>query len=483
MAWRFNPTRSVARFCLAGALALAAGAVPATAAASGEDSAKPLDTVPTSLRQVAGPNVRLTSSGLYRVDVDRGPDVFTHGPDPAPPSVAQARAADKVPDTTGFEPGSPERPPICAGEHSLQVLYAHPAGSPDRLADYRPQLQAVVRRMNAVLDAESLASGGPNADYRVHCDAAGEIAVDGIVTNGFLFPDVVTAARAAGYGLGPTNYLVFYDGPTGGACGIGSYRRDENLSSDNVANNGGGYGIVYSGCWFGDTPMHETSHSMGAVQYGAPHSTGTGGHCTDDADVMCYSPDGGNLNQFGVTVSCDGAARFDCGFDDYFDSAPEPGEYLDSHWNVGSPLNRFLTFTAADGAQIEPVPTEPVSAPREPADHGTDRLGAGGRKRGATGTPRSWRQFELRVPRHTRVLRARIFAAPDANLGVFVRRTRKPTRNIFRCRRTLHNRRAICRIEDPEPGRWYIGVMTRGGAPGLGYKLRADTKRERKRHR
>jgi alpha-tubulin suppressor-like RCC1 family protein len=36
--------------------------------------------------------------------------------------------------------------------------------------------------------------------------------------------------------------------------------------------------------------------------------------------------------------------HYDCGHDDYFDAAPEPGEYLASHWNVGSTLNRFIAF-------------------------------------------------------------------------------------------------------------------------------------------
>ncbi len=72
----------------------------------------------------------------------------------------------------------------------------------------------------------------------------------------------------------------------------------------------------------------------------------------------------------------------------------------------------------------------------------------------------------------------RIFAAPNAELALFVRHNRKATRGLFECRETLRNRHATCRIEDPEPGRWYAGVLTRGGTPGLGYKLRAKVKRE-----
>jgi hypothetical protein len=32
--------------------------------------------------------------------------------------------------------------------------------------------------------------------------------------------------------------------------------------------------------------MHESAHNQGAVQYGAPNSTGTGGHCYDELDAM-----------------------------------------------------------------------------------------------------------------------------------------------------------------------------------------------------
>ena len=175
-------------------------------------------------------------------------------------------------------------------------------------------------------------------------------------------------------------------------------------------------------------------------------------------------------------TDCPGAVRFDCNHDDYFDSAPEPGEYLEGHWNLGSPLKRFLTFTAG-GPPLAPTAVPDASKP------GSESLGAGGKRRGASGIAGDWRQFELRSPKNARMLRVRIFAAPNAELALFVRQGRKPTQNLFKCRQTLDSRHATCRIEDPDPGRWWAGVVTRGGTPGLGYKIRAKTKRERSERR
>ena len=62
---------------------------------------------------------------------------------------------------------------------------------------------------------------------------------------------------------------------------------------------------------------------------------------------MCYSPDGGDRNQGGNVLDCAGRLHLDCGHDDYFDTAPEAGEYLASRWNIGSRVNRFLSFGGA----------------------------------------------------------------------------------------------------------------------------------------
>jgi hypothetical protein len=419
-----------------------------------------------AVRKVAGPTAQQLPDGLYRVSPSVGAPLLTHGPDV---EQVDTRDAELAADGTGFNDGAIERPPVCATDYYQQVLYARVAGSPDRSADAAVEIRHIVGRMDAVLDSESLASGGPDADYKMLCDATGQVQVDSIVTAGTSFSQVVAAARAAGYNTNRADYIVFVDNDAGGACGIASYDSDESLSVDNRSNIGGGYGIIYQPCWSGETPMHESGHLMGGVQYNAPNSTGSGGHCYEEADVMCYSPDGGDINQGGPTLRCPGTPRFDCNFDDYFDSAPEPGEYLDSHWNLGSPLNRMIDFTGSPGA---PTP-ETVPTASEPQ---TLRA-KGGRDHATTGLPGDWRQYRLRVLRHTDMLRVRVFAAPGADVALFLRRGQTATKEVFKCRATSTGRHMTCRIDAPDAGTWYAGVLTRGGEPGLGFELSARTRR------
>ena len=44
---------------------------------------------------------------------------------------------------------------------------------------------------------------------------------------------------------------------------------------------------------------------------------------------------------------CTDYLHYDCGWDTYFDSNPEPGEWLASHWNIGSGVNHFVGFGVA----------------------------------------------------------------------------------------------------------------------------------------
>ncbi|MDQ2676270.1 MAG: hypothetical protein M3Y34_05625, partial [Actinomycetota bacterium] len=253
-----------------------------------------------------------------------------------------------------FLPGGPERAPICASDHAMQVLYARPPGAADAFAASVPAIRSTVRRSNQVLNDEAIASGGGGGDYKVVCNGGGDVDVGQFTTTGTTFSQVVSSAKAAGFTSAARNYVVFLDASAGGVCGVGSLFLADSPGLSNPHNTSGGYAVIYKGCWNGTTFMHEVGHNRGAVQPPAPHSTGSGAHCNDGSDVMCYAPDGGDRNQ-SMTYPCRSVTLFDCGYDDYFDAAPEPGEYLASHWNLGTRGQNFLRITEA-------------TSPPEPAD-------------------------------------------------------------------------------------------------------------------
>ena len=345
-----SPRRTSALRRLSCAIVLPAALLLAAPAVAHEDDyAAPSEPVSEQTIVAAlGGDAEPISDHLYEVEVPAGPDLLTHGPD-----VQLDAPLERA---TGFSAGDPQRPPVCATDHYQQILYGHLASAPNRLASTKASIQAQMMRTNALLNQDSLESGGPTADYKMLCDADGAIDVQAFAAPGASFADVVAGARLAGFDNPDVDYTIFFDDPTSNACGVGSYYSDERLSEDNRSNTGGGFAVSYSDCWFGNTPMHENGHNQGAVQRGAPYSTGTGGHCWDEEDVMCYSPDGGDLHQQGTIDRCTDRLHFDCGFDTYFDSAPETGEYLATHWNIGSSLNRFVAFDSGNHAAVNTPP-------------------------------------------------------------------------------------------------------------------------------
>ncbi|MGI9021232.1 MAG: PKD domain-containing protein [Solirubrobacterales bacterium] len=331
------------------------------------DPVEPGDEIPSSVERSLGGDVEITQNGLYRVDIGQGPDLLTHGPDTEAQIEAEAAAAGQ---SAQFGAGSPERAVDCtlsreATERFQTVIYARPATSPDRRTESIPTIRTQMRRMNWVLNRDSLASGGPTADYRVGCNfplSDQQIFVGNLTTNGSTYAEIVASAKAAGWIDYRADFTIFFDGedPTGLACGIGNIWNDDSLSANNRNNNPdiagatGDYGVTYRSCWNGNTVMHENGHNSGAVQNTAPHATGQGGwHCWDEQDIMCYSPDGGTNHQEGTETLCSDREYFDCGFDDYFDANPESGEYLATHWNMGSSLNKMIRFGGTGGATPE----------------------------------------------------------------------------------------------------------------------------------
>ena len=396
-------------------------------------------------------------NGVYRVDVPGSDkDVLTHGAD-TPQAVAALGG-------TGFSTNSPKRPPVCATDRFQHFLYARAPGAPDRLSEYRSYLNGVIGRMNAVLNRESLASGGGTADYKVLCDSSGQPRIDRLVS-GADFSTIVGAAKLGGYMDPRADYTIFFDTGDQSRCGVGSFYPDETAGMTNRNATVTGYGVAYRRCWGTSAPMHENAHNQGAVQRGAPHTTGTGDHCWQETDILCYAPDGGSLHQWTVT-SCGDYDHFDCSHDDYFDTATESGEYLASHWNMGSSANPFI----AKGH------TRPVS-------YGTSRLWRGlTLNPDVSAAPGRFHSYRMVIPKGARNLKIRMYrrsCQPSCQfkLDLYLRRGSKPTAGSYTCRRRGDTAGKVCTIRRPKSGVWYAGVRTRSGPAGAPYKISSTWRR------
>ncbi|MFI5026678.1 MAG: hypothetical protein ACHQCI_08020 [Solirubrobacterales bacterium] len=311
------------------------------------------DGVPATVERALGGRVTALDNGLYRVRSGEGFSYTTHGPDFGLDLLSVDSHGG------GIDLTDPQRDVVCATDYYQEVLYGYPTTGTNQLAAKKADIQAMMRVNNAVLNEESQASGGSAADFKVLCEADDSIKVTAFSVNPggdgrASFSEVVNAAIAAGHTDANADYSIFYDGiGPSGVCGTASIWGDESPGAGNLNNNpgtvAGGYAANYAGCWFNRTPMHENGHNQGAVQYNAPDSTGSGWHCDEVDDVMCYR-DGGDLRQ-DYPQPCDtspGTMHFDCGWDSYYDSCPEAGEYLASSWNIGSTVNRFIQYSGGD---------------------------------------------------------------------------------------------------------------------------------------
>ena len=274
---------------------------------------------------------------------------------------------------TGTQTGTnPTRSPVCSatsGEYRMVVLYAHPSDKASRYTSQIDRIRTLVTEMDYKLYSDAVASGGSTkgADYRVQCYSTGGIRVAELhsttTSTQDLFGTIVADARAAGFNANNEKYLIWYDDPRPNYCGLGNLLADDTKTLTNASNGyQPQYAVVYGNgtnpngttytCWARNAGMHENGHNMGAVQNSAPHST-QAGHCNDGSDIMCYA-DGGPAEHYTATT-CTTSRPFDCGYDDYFDTSTEIGEYLVTHWNIGWNGNRFLVnkipsaFTGSTG--------------------------------------------------------------------------------------------------------------------------------------
>jgi hypothetical protein len=237
----------------------------------------------------------------------------------------------------------------------IRVIYAYPSDMPNRFTTLADMIQGDVKGMVEKVAGESGATKSLRFDLGTSCGSqyvdittvplphtAAYYAQGGDEQLARIKGDVASA-------LGPSpvkrNYLVFPDqiGTAGG--GWAEVPQDEQHGPGNAANDGGWWAMTwYASYWTSTTPsivaqrqdihLHDVTHNLGAVQSGAPNSTGQA-HCTDEWDVMCYDDDG--PGPVTTHVACDGSAAvqyYDCDQNDYFNPSPAAGSYLANNWNT-----------------------------------------------------------------------------------------------------------------------------------------------------
>ena len=299
----------------------------------------------------------------------------------------------------------------------VKFVYAHAADRPSRFAGWADALQADIATVQRFLSAQGGGTKAIRFDMGTRCGP--EFADIQIVTlpgphSAYAgdFRAVASAVKTAlGDAGGPRNAVILADAlsASGFEYGLAETLMGESGEQPGAANphnRGGLSAVLFSRDgveppgpgvgWWPEGLLHETTHTLGAVQWGAPHSTqppgqqdGRYGHCWQGADVMCYAEDAGAAQQLRTDcVPFAGAITesYDCGRDDYFNPAPPPGSYLATHWNVYDSdfLGRCSELAPACGGGAVAAP-QPPAATAGPAIAGASRRGTPLRA-----TPGSW---------------------------------------------------------------------------------------------
>jgi hypothetical protein len=285
----------------------------------------------------------------------------------------------------------------------IKVVYAYPSDQADRFSTYKSVIQEQAKTISGLVYATSgqlkslrfdlgTACGAAyvdiqsvqlphTLDYYRNYDVSGSPSRFDQITN-----DVIPALGSSSQ---RRNVLVYadylgasnIDGSSFGAAGQAELISSplgvsDQHGSGNPHNAGGLFAVAYglgrtyftsNGQAFGDeVPLHEITHTLGAVQFSAPHSS-LAGHCYDESDVECYNDGGSYFTSGGTTTStCSDSAHevYDCGLDDYFNPSPAPGSYLATHWNLFD--SAFLCDAGSCSGQAaggDVGPTAPAAPP------------------------------------------------------------------------------------------------------------------------
>jgi hypothetical protein len=276
-----------------------------------------------------------------------------------------------------FAPSSPQ----------IKVVYAYAADRADDSALWSDSLQGDVSRIEQYL---ALQSGGRRAlrfDMGTECGPQYvDIQVVALPSGRAFYRDnfsrVASAVRARiDYSQGPRNVIILADDLTDDdVYGTGEVLPTADEPGPTNTHNAGDFAAIMwvrasttpnASGWQPTVALHEITHNLGAVAWSAPHTTHKAGesaqysHCWDGEDVMCY-PDGSNMAHVYDATICPQAGgaipqTFDCGHDDYYNPAPDPGSYLATHWNVYDSdfMASCTQLQTACGADV--VPTPPVN--------------------------------------------------------------------------------------------------------------------------
>jgi hypothetical protein len=261
----------------------------------------------------------------------------THGPDPAPPGVARDLVIGQ-PTAREVRAATADVPCVGDGEsgYRVQVIYAYDQSGSSRYNQVVGNIRMTAAGADELMGQSSRAAGKELHFLFVH-DAQCNIDVKPVGLSAAAmqsFPTMIQTLHAGGQNRTDRIYLIFADTTSAGICGIGTMVRDDRDTPNNRNNSGPSYSRVDFNCWAPQAATHELMHNLGGVQYSAPHSS-QGSHCIDEWDVLCYSD---SPNYPAMQTLCPDKATFqnriDCNNDDYFNPFPQPGSYLDTHWNT-----------------------------------------------------------------------------------------------------------------------------------------------------
>ena len=242
----------------------------------------------------------------------------------------------------------------CKGDtpgNRFRVLYVTTKDRSNRYATLLTKLREKSELADYYLWKSAKQTGG-SRHLRFACTAAGNIDIANVTLPNSAddsWEQTKAALRTEGYNNGNRKYIAFLDwreccDANGNRTDVGgrSEIKDNDMKGQDNPNNDGNRisGVYLPAAKDGEASvmLHEAAHNLGGVQKSAPRHDGQNTyHPRDERDRLAY---GGNTY---VAEACENSTlefRLDCNDNDYFNTSPPNGSYLDGHWNAAR--NRFL---------------------------------------------------------------------------------------------------------------------------------------------